>query len=120
METTVNKTAMPIVAGILDIVSGVLSLLAFIGLLIASIAVGSNFIGVYIWDPGVGVALSVLIILTALAFAVGILALMGGVYALQRKKWGLALTGSICALLPSFALGVAAIIITVLSRDEFE
>lgn len=120
MAEAKRKTSMPVVAGILDILSGVLSLLTFVALLIGSIAVGLNLVHIYIWDPGAGIALSVLIILTVLSLAAGILGLVGGVYALQSKKWGLAIAGSICALSPTFILGLAAIILTALSRDEFE
>jgi len=122
MEATAKKTPMPVVAGILDIISGVLSLIGFVAFLIGSIAVGLNAVDIHIrvWDSGTAIALSVLITFTVLSLAVGILALIGGVYALQSKKWGLALTGSICALIPSFVLGLAAIILTALSRDEFE
>ena len=50
------------------------------------------------------------------------LAIVGGIYALRRKKWGLALTGSIAALIvPWFwFLGIAAIVFTALSKSEFE
>jgi hypothetical protein len=51
---------------------------------------------------------------------VGILAIVGGIYALQRKIWGLALAGSIAAFFPSWILGIAAIVLTALSKNEFE
>jgi hypothetical protein len=57
----------------------------------------------------------------ALPFAiVGILAIVGGIYALRRKIWGLALAGSIAAFFPSWILGIAAIVFTALSKNEFE
>jgi uncharacterized membrane protein HdeD (DUF308 family) len=52
--------------------------------------------------------------------AAGILAIVGGIYALKRKKWKLALAGSIAAFFGSSPLGVAAIIFTALSKNEFE
>lgn len=115
-----EKTPMPIIAGAFDIFSGVLNMIVFIGLLIGCIAIGWAAVDISGWVPGVGIALGVLIILTIFSLVVGILALVGGVYAIQRKKWSLALTGSICALVPSFFLGVAAIILTAISKDEFE
>ena len=51
---------------------------------------------------------------------IGILAVIGGIYSLQRKKFGLAVTGSIAAFLPFSLLGLASIILIALSRDEFE
>jgi len=51
--------------------------------------------------------------------ALGIIALVGGVYAIKRKMWGLALAGAICSLL-AFPLGIPAIILIARSRGEFE
>ena len=50
----------------------------------------------------------------------GVVALLGGISALQRKRWGLALAGGICVLLPmQTLLGILAIVFVALSRDEF-
>ena len=49
----------------------------------------------------------------------GIVAIVGGVYAIQRKMWGLALAGSICATFLGWLLGIPAIIFTALSEKEF-
>jgi hypothetical protein len=46
--------------------------------------------------------------------------IIGGVLALQRMKWGWALTGSIIAILGAFPLGVASTIFVVMAKDEFE
>jgi len=58
-----------------------------------------------------GVLLAALIIAT--------LAIVGGVYALRRRIWGLALAGSICALVPLVIPGILAIIFVSLSKSEF-
>ena len=70
--------------------------------------------------------------IVTVAFAVvivsAIVAIVGGVYALERKIWGLALAGCICALfspilipvLLNVPLGIAAIVLVVLGRGEFE
>lgn len=49
-----------------------------------------------------------------------ILAIIGGIYAIKRKSWGLAVTGSIAAVFCSSPLGIAAIVFTILSKSEFE
>jgi hypothetical protein len=46
--------------------------------------------------------------------------IIAGIYALQRKKWGLALAGSIVAIFGSSIMGVLATIFIALSKDEFE
>ncbi len=51
----------------------------------------------------------------------GIVSILGGISALQRKRWGLALAGAICAVLPTQTLlGILAIVLVSISRDEFE
>lgn len=119
MEKTTALTAKPVVAGVFSIVSGVLSLGGFVVFLIAGIAVSANFISIHIGVSAVGIATGTLIVFALLSLAIGILAIVGGVYSLQRSKWGLAFAGSICALVPSFVLGLVAIILVATSRDEF-
>jgi hypothetical protein len=50
--------------------------------------------------------------------ALGILAIVGGISAVRRKKFGLSLAGAICAL-PSTILGILAVIFVALGRREF-
>ncbi len=124
---TVQKTWKPMVAGILNIVSGSLRILS-------SIAV---FIGIMLFIPVAtsigpgpvpdmprwivpGVLASILIIGVVLLLVVGILSIIGGIYALQRKKWGLALAGSIAAIFGSSVMGILATIFIVMAKDEFE
>jgi len=45
---------------------------------------------------------------------------VGGVFALRRRFWGLALAGSICALSGATVLGILAIVFVVMGRSEFE
>jgi hypothetical protein len=48
----------------------------------------------------------------------GILAIVGGVSAIRRKRFGLSLAGAICALL-SGLLGILAVIFVALGRRGF-
>jgi uncharacterized membrane protein HdeD (DUF308 family) len=114
-----TKPWMPAVAGILDIVSGFLGLLAGIFLTLAPQFIGAISrmprFGMHpqlpeAFYPGLGAALIV----------IGILSIIGGVYALRIKGWGMALTGSICATLCGRLLGVVALIFTVLSKPDFK
>jgi hypothetical protein len=52
--------------------------------------------------------------------AIEALAIVGGIFAIQRRKWRWALTGSIAATIMPTPLGIAAIIFTVLSKNEFK
>ncbi len=132
METTVQavqKTWKPTVAGILNIVAGVLSLLGAIGVIIGIIvfvSVGTAPFLADMWrdigDLGVGPNLLIIILVIAAIFSatLGILPLIGGIYALQRKKWGLALAGSIVAIFGSSIMGILATIFIATAKDEFE
>ena len=49
-----------------------------------------------------------------------ILAIVGGIYAIKRRGWRLAIVGSICSALLTLFLGIPAIILTVMSKKEFQ
>lgn len=114
----------PTVAGILSIISGVVGLVAVFGLIIAISVTGGFYI------PGTEqIPKFVPYFLTGIAIPLAILSvlsLVGGICALQRRKWGLALAGSISAIFASIPLlgglpvGITATILTALSKNEFE
>ena len=97
------KTWKPPTAGILIIISG-----AFIVWYRTSelISVGSSPVGIML----------------------GLIAIAGGILAIRRKVWGLALAGAICAIVPPHpwgyliwtpALGILAVVLVALSKNEF-
>ena len=108
-----KKTWMPTTAGILDIISGAFALIGSFGCVVGGGIV--RFLPeVPRFVPAVTMAMAVPLLV------VGILAIVGGIYAVKRKRWGWAITGSIVALFPSWPLGIAAIVFTVLAKNEFE
>jgi len=107
-----KKTGFSTVAGILDIIDGSLKLLGVFGLTIV-------IIGILIGDEERN-ALAILLAIAIPLAVLGILAMAGGISALQKKSWGMALAGAIAAVLPFSLLGIAALILTALSRDEFK
>ena len=120
-----QETWKPTVAGILNIVAGVLSLFFFFGVIIAIIAVGTASLApatIPFIEPGTAPSfvLSVLGVIAVISIILTILPLIGGMYAVQRKKLGLALVGSVFAIFGSVIFGLAATILLTLSRDEFE
>ena len=59
--------------------------------------------------------------LLAIAFLVGIiLSIVGGVFALRKRTWGVALAGSVGAFICVPLLGIAAIILTVMFKRSLE
>src|SRR5512136_2988455 len=118
------KTWLPTVAGILNIVVGSLRLLGVVGLIIAMIVLSStNYWGSHIeseiYPLTIQFVVGILIIMAVVMAVLGILSLIGGIYALQRKMWGLALAGSISSIFGPVVLGIPAVIFTAISKEEF-
>jgi len=121
METTWK----PIVAGILNIIVGVLNLIGMFLIIIVIVAIGSGILALStvinimpMWLSGI--LQGVLIIIAVLLAVFSALPLIGGIYAVQRKNWGLALAGSIVAILSSTPLGIASTVLVALAKNEFE
>ena len=53
-------------------------------------------------------------------FIISILAIIGGIYAIRGRGWKLVVIGSICGTLLTWFLGIPAIILTVMSKKEFQ
>jgi hypothetical protein len=127
-----HKPWMPVVAGILDIVSGACGVA--IGLFMAlpfhaaraaqaapgvAPRFGPHMGGGFppmpnFFFPGMSLAMGITLIV------LGALAIVGGVYSLRIKNWGLALAGSIGAVITGRLLGIVALIFIVLGRKDFQ
>ena len=51
--------------------------------------------------------------------AAGVLGIIGGIFALKRRHWGVALAAAIVGLFTFFPCGIAAVILTSMARPEF-
>jgi uncharacterized membrane protein HdeD (DUF308 family) len=105
-----KKTQLSLAAGIIDIAAGGFSLvsLLFVAAFLFVMAEG---------DEG----MPFFLVLIPLAMVVpGVLAIVGGIFALRRRSWVMALIGSIALVVTSSLPGVAALVLTVMARDEFE
>ncbi len=108
-----KRTWMPTVAGILDIIGGSIGIVWFCIMLAGGMVMRAL--------PRMPMMLPPMLMGMAVPLvALGVLAIVGGVHALQRKNWGLALAASIAVFFPSWVLGIPAIVLTSLSREEFE
>jgi hypothetical protein len=114
MEITKKSSPIPLIAGILAIVAGSLKLFALFGLIIFSFFVMA--------PPSIRGIVSLELIWVAFVPVLILIALSigGGIFAIQRKLFGLALTGAIAALLPFSLFGLASIILLAISKDEFD
>ena len=127
MEATTQKTWQPTVAGILDIVSGAFRLISSIAAILGIMYFIPFSTSV---SPGPvpdmpncmipGITFTILIIALVFVVVVAILSIIGGICAIQRKRWGLALAGSIAAIFGSLVMGILATILTTMAKDEFE
>lgn len=112
----------PILAGIFDIVGGAIGMVG--GLYVVAL---SSLLGTFQQLAGVDSHLlqmvdqairSIIAVPFVVSF-IGIVAIIGGVYALQRRIWGFALAGAICSCIVFPLFGLPSIIITALAREEF-
>lgn len=98
----------PIAAGILAIVSGGLNLLVAVAVML------------FMFVPSTHIGLLNPVSLSVPFIGLGAVAIAGGIFALQRRRWAFALAGAICAAISPWALlGIIAAIFVALSRDEF-
>ena len=119
------------IAGILSIVSGGLGIgtaLIYVIMVVFSSLV-MRMPGFMPDTPGPGdytggIMFTMMIIVYSIFAAVfiiaGVLAIIGGVFALKREKWGLALTGSIASIIAFMACGIASIIFIIMGKEEFQ
>ena len=114
-------TSKATVAGVLDIIAGISGLVGGIPLLVIAL-VGSGFLST-LPDPEMRplavIPLALFLPLAILCFLSGVLAIMGGIAAFNRRRWGLAIAGSIAAVFGFFPVGIAAVIFTILAEPEF-
>jgi len=131
METNMQKTWKPTVAGIVNIVTPVISL----WFLLAISLEGAVFWSIFPKSLfGLNNLATAYLIIVIPLLSIDILAFIGGIYALKRRKWKLTLTGSVAAIFrwipivllitPAMIFGTAtlSIIIVILitkSRGEF-
>jgi hypothetical protein len=118
-----DRTWMPTVAGILNIIAGALSAIAWLLLIVgfSLFAVSSSTSSLEVpREVPFNFGMLTIIFLSIPILVMLILTIVGGIYALKRKIWGLALAGSIAAIIISSPLGIAATVFTALSKNEFE
>jgi hypothetical protein len=106
-----ERTWKPTTAGVLCIIIGAIGCLG--GL---TLALTSNHISAMYGVKTMGIIMAA----SFPAIALSIVTLIGGIFSIKRKIWGLALAGSICCLLLNFIFGIPSIIFLVSSKNEFE
>jgi len=114
-----EKTWKPTAAGVLSIICGVGQVIG--GMVFA---VGSSFLARFTEMEFIGGVIERFsgsyTLIGALLIVLGVIAIVGGICALRRRIWGLALAGSICALPAGLILGILATIFVISGKREFE
>ncbi len=107
-----KKTWKPVTAGILDIIAGAAGLILGFGFMIGGAMVG--------FVTQLPMWLNTLIPLVSIPLIIlGLIDIAGGICALMRRVWGLALAGSITTLITSPVIGIIALVLTAISKKEF-
>ena len=107
--------------GVLAIIAGVMELIGG-GLIVAWGLIGHRFLMEFSplpGTPGADIVTMWVVIAGAVIVVLGIIAIAGGISALRRKSFGLALAGAICAL-PASLVGLLALIFVAVGKGEFE
>jgi hypothetical protein len=109
------------VAGILCIIAGVSAL--FGSLVLGAIGVaGSAVLGSASGHTPHGLPLIPLLLfipLSVMIFALGVIAIVGGVYGLRREQFWVLVIGAAASVFCFLPLGVAALVFAVLAEKEF-
>jgi len=109
------------VAGILDITAGIMGFLGGIPLLVLALG-GAALLGTIPEPEANRVAflpLALFLPLSIFCFVAGLVAILGGMAALNKRRWGLSVAAAIASIFCFFPLGIAAVIFTVLAEPEF-
>jgi hypothetical protein len=119
----VERTWRPTVGGLLSILAGSWNFLLGLGMTVG----GTLFLNLVPTIGGVDISGFIGgfgIYTGAVLMVIGIISIIGGAFAMSRRRWGWALAGSILAIFPTplvlpFVLGFFSLIFNVLGHREF-
>jgi hypothetical protein len=67
-----------------------------------------------------GIPFTIIGLAATVMLLINMTAIVGGICALRKKVWGLALAGAVCAIFPAQVLGIVSVVFIAISRKEFE
>ena len=131
IESDKKPSAMVIIAGILLILAGVISIISWVSILSLDIATIEKFIDIsqfQQFNPSITIEeiKGFLTTCSTVGIIIAIFPILGGILSLKKKSWTIAITGSLIGLLtfiPSIFGGVLSfigLILLILSRKEFQ
>jgi hypothetical protein len=113
------------IGGVLSLVSGGLGFIGATILLIVSLAyqyadrTSTYYYDGYYSENALLLLTAIYIFFSVVGLVLGALAIVGGIFALKRRLWGLALTGSIASCLTFLPCGVPAVVFMAMAKPEF-
>ena len=118
-----RETKLAVAGGVLVLVGGILALItSFLGLILFSLLYGDYYGGMYYYPYSFGM-LQVICGVVGMAFA--IIAIIGGVLAIKKRSFAMAIVGAVFCLLSVGPLGISSIlgliglILIAISSHEF-
>lgn len=121
-----KRTWKPLTAGILNVISGAFFLIAGISVIsLLGTPMSTAVARYYLYSVGSNasvtpsVVIPIISIMAAIPIVLGIVSLSGGICAIRKRVWGMALAGSVCTFISLLFLGIPVIILTALSKKEF-
>lgn len=126
------QTAIPVAAGVLLLVSGLIWVVEAVMIILAVTStvnwglswIPVDFVGLL--GTLAGIVTTIIVAFAAIGLIFAIIAIIGGIFATQRKHAGLAIIGSIFCLFAVGPFGIAsilalvALIMLAVSHDEFK
>jgi len=120
------RTWRPTTAGIINIVCGVFLLISGIAVFSAwGTPTATSFAGYIMYSmgqsstPDTSHTNTVVTIIAIACIIPGIISILGGIYSIRRRLWGMALAGSISTFMYLLLFGIPAIVFTTVSKREF-
>ncbi|MCL2149674.1 MAG: hypothetical protein FWH51_01915 [Dehalococcoidia bacterium] len=114
---------MPTASGVLNIISSILgfftSLILFITAPVFSYVYNNYPESIEGTSEALSLVATICVIVGIVLVIPCVVSLIGGIFAIKRKRWGWALAGSICSALVSNVFGIVAIVFVAMSKKEF-
>lgn len=119
-RTAEDRSGLLKAGGILSILAGVMGLLTTV-IITLLLFLPELLSGGDSYDRSLSLVLLLFFVPFLVIFSIlDVMAVVGGIHALKRERWGLALGGAICGAVSYAVLGVFAVVFIAMSRDEFK
>jgi hypothetical protein len=114
---------MPIAGGVLNILSGIIGIIATVFLVTVSIAFGAEIAEDVFSSFGflnIGLPITIIWLIAIPMLLISLLAIISGTFAINKRNWALALTGAAFSIIPTQIIGIIATILIIISKKEFK